>query len=72
MALTYLSEVLRIDDLTSISVSDIEPDAASGGFARRIEFYTDALDLTNRRPVVTIMAYGTEENLKILTPTLQF
>jgi hypothetical protein len=72
MALTYISEMLRIDGLTSISVSDIEPDVESGGFARRIEFYTDAIDVLNRRPVLTVMTYGEEENLRIITPTLSF
>jgi hypothetical protein len=73
MTLTYLSEMLRIDDLTSIDVTDIEPDEESGGHARRIEFYTDALSVLNRRPVLTVMIYsGDEESLKIHTPTLAF
>lgn len=72
MTLTYLSETLRIDDLTSIDVTDIEPDEETGGHARRIEFYTDALSVLNRRPVLTVMIYGEEEALKIHTPTLAF
>jgi hypothetical protein len=72
MTLTYLSEVLRIDGLTSTNVSDIEPDEESGGYVRRIEFYTDALSVLNRRPVLTVMVYGEEEALKIQTPTLSF
>ena len=72
MTLTYLSEVLRIDDLTSITVSDIEQDEDSGGFARRIEFYTDEANVLNRRPVLTVMVYGEEEMLRIQTPTLSF
>jgi hypothetical protein len=72
MTLTYLSEVLRIDGLTSIDVSDIEPDEESGGHVRRIEFYTDALSVLNRRPVLTVMVYGEEESLKVHTPTLSF
>jgi len=72
MTLTYLSEILRIDDLTSINVSDIEPDEEGGRFARRIEFYTDELSVLNRRPVLTVMIYGEEESLKIQTPTLSF
>ena len=55
MTLTYLAEMLRIDDLTSIDVTDIEPDEESGGHARRIEFYTDALSVLNRRPVLTVI-----------------
>lgn len=72
MTLTYISEILRIDALTNILVSDIEADADSGGFARRIEFYTDALSVLNRRPVLTVMVYGEQESLKIQTPTLSF
>lgn len=72
MTLTYLSEILRIDDLTSISISDVEPDEDSGGFARRLEFYTDALSVLNRRPVLTVMIYGEEESLRVKTPTLSF
>ena len=72
MVLTYLSEVLRIDDLISITVSDIEEDTESGGFARRIEFYTDETTMLNRRPVLTVMVYGEEEMLRIQTPTLSF
>jgi hypothetical protein len=72
MTLTYISEMLRIDDLTSVSVSEVEPDPDSGAFARRIEFYTDALNILNRRPVLTVMVYGDEESLRIHTPTLSF
>ena len=73
MTLTYLEEMLRIDDLTSIDGTDIEPDEESGGHARRIEFYTDALSVLNRRPVLTVVVYaGEEEPLKIHTPTLAF
>ena len=72
MTLTYLSEILRIDGLTSTNVSDVEPDEESGGFVRRIEFYTDDLAELNRRPVLTVMIYGEEDALKIMTPTLSF
>jgi len=73
MTLTYLSEALRIDGVTSIDVSDIEPDKESGGQARRIEFYTDDLSVLNRRPVLTVIVFaGEEEPLKIHTPTLSF
>ena len=73
MTLTYIAEILRIDDLTSIDVTDIESDEESGGYARRVEFYTDALSVLNRRPVLTVMIYSDEtEALKIHTPTLAF
>jgi hypothetical protein len=72
MTLTYISETLRIDELTSITVSDIEPDPESGAFARKIEFYTDELNILNRRPVLTVMIYGEEEALRVHTPTLTF
>ncbi len=72
MTLTYISEILRIDDLTSILISDVEPDEDSGGFARRLEFYTDAASVLNRRPVLTVMIYGEEESLRVKTPTLTF
>ena len=72
MTLTYLSETLRIDDLTSITVSDIEPDEDSGKFARRIEFFTDDFAVLNRRPVLTVMIFGEEEALRVITPTLSF
>ena len=72
MPLTYISEMLRIDALTSISISDIEPDEDRGGFARRIEFYTDDLSVLNRRPVLTVMIYGDQESLHVQTPTMAF
>jgi hypothetical protein len=73
MTVTTVSEMLRIDGLTSINVSDIEPDDDSGGFVRRIEFYTDALNILNRRPVLTVFIYsGEAETLKVQTPTLSF
>ena len=72
MTLTYISEMLRIDELTSITISEIEPDPDTGTFARRFEFYTDALNILNRRPVLTVFVYGDEESLKIQTPTLSF
>ncbi len=72
MTLTYISEILRIDNLTSITISDVEADEDSGGFARRLEFYTDELAVLNRRPVLTVMIYGDEESLRVHTPTLTF
>ena len=72
MVLTYINETLRIDDLTSVDVSDVEPDPESGGYARRIEFYIDPAGAMNRRPVLTVMIYGEEESLRVKTPTLTF
>jgi hypothetical protein len=73
MVLTYISEVLRIDSLIDITVSNIEQDEDSGGFARRIEFYIEDTAVVNRRPVLTVMVYGSdEESLQIQTPTLSF
>jgi hypothetical protein len=72
MPLTINSEVLRIDGITSIEVSDDVADPDSGGYTRKIEFYTDPLDSTNRRPVLTVLSYGDKPNLLITTPTLKF
>lgn len=72
MTLTYISEILRIDALTSIMISDITPDEDSGAYARRIEFYTDDLAVLNRRPVLTVMIYGDADSLRVQTPTLSF
>lgn len=72
MTLTYLSEILRIDNLINISVSDVESDPETGAYVRRIEFYTDELSEINRRPVLTVMVYGDADALKIQTPTLSF
>lgn len=72
MPLTYINETLRIDALTSISISDITPDEDSGAYARRIEFYTDDISAVNRRPVLTVMVYGDQNSLQVQTPTLAF
>lgn len=72
MPLTINSQVLRIDGVTSIEVSDDVADVDSGGYTRKIDFYTDPLDATNRRPILTVLSYGDKPNLQILTPTLKF
>jgi hypothetical protein len=70
MTVIIVNETMRIDNTQSVEVSDIEDDGDTGGFVRRVEFFTDAAERLNRRPVLTVMIYAEVElPLKLTIPT---
>jgi hypothetical protein len=73
MALSYDRMSLRIDGVTFTTVSDVVQDAVSGGYVRLIQFFTDAVDATNPRPVLEITLTGDAAlDVELQTPKLNF
>lgn len=71
--MTIDQQNVSITGIKQIVISDIEPDEASGGYARRISFFTDDANVSNRLPVLMLMLYGgTEPLLEVQTPQLNF
>lgn len=73
MAIEFSRTNVLIEGVKSISVSEIESETGSGVYVRKLMIYTDALNATNRRPVLEIELRDTvEASLEIETPTLSF
>lgn len=73
MALIITNQTVEIDDLVSVIVSDVVANADATGFVRKFDFFTDALDATNRAPILTILVTATDKpSLEVATPTLSF
>jgi hypothetical protein len=72
MTLITNSQNIRIDDITEITISDIVADEDSGGYVRKVNFFTEPLNQANRTPVLVVMVYGPQLNLEVQTPTLKF
>lgn len=70
MTVTTVEQTLEIDATTSVAVSDITLGIDGVTYERSITYYTDALDLANRRPVLTVNIYSTDQTaLKLVIPT---
>jgi len=70
MAVTINRQELRLDGITSILVSDVTPDADSGGYVRRIDFFQDPTSLPNRAASLTVYVYApTQKPIDITIPS---
>jgi hypothetical protein len=64
---------LRLDAVRFTLVSDVVQDNVSGKYVRVIQFYTDAPDTLNPRPVVDITLTGDAAiDVELQTPKLNF
>ena len=73
MAVTINRQILTLEGVTGNTVSDIVPDEVNGGFVRKLYFYTEPTNATNRRPDIELTLTAlTEEALKLLTPELKY
>ena len=72
MALSTDRESFSIVGCKGITVSDIVTDVVNGN-ARLIQFFTDPVNTTNRRPVLEVMIYDSDPaSLQVHTPLLVF
>jgi len=53
--------------VTSINVSDIEPDPITNMYVRRLEVYIDSPDAQNRRPSLTIVVNSPDKQSVAIT-----
>jgi hypothetical protein len=60
MPLTTNYQEIEIDGTASIEVSQIQPDAdtTQSNYVRIVQFYTDPPMMTNRRPILTVVCHG--------------
>ncbi len=78
MAIIVLNQVIELDGIQTVLVSDIQPDTNSDYFVRILTFFTDPPSVSNRQPVLTLKLYGgSQQNhdqleLELTTPSLQF
>ena len=64
---------LEIDGCQFTLVSDVVQDPVSGKYVRTIQFYTDAVDTLNPRPILEILLSGdTAIAVELQTPKLNF
>lgn len=69
MTVTTVEQTMEIDATTSVEVSDIELGTDGLTYERQVTFYTDPVNDTNRRPVLTVNIYSTDQTaLKITIP----
>ena len=69
MPVTTVSEVVEIDATASVAVSNIVLAADGINYVRQIDFYTDALTVANRRPVLSVQIYGAQSALVLTVPS---
>jgi hypothetical protein len=64
---------LRLDAVRFTLVSDVVQDNTSGKYVRVIQFYSDAPDTLNPRPVIEITLTGDQPiDVELQTPKLNF
>jgi hypothetical protein len=76
--ITVLNQVIELDGIQTVLVSDIQPDTNSDYFVRILTFFIDPPSVINRQPILTVKLYGgSQQNhdqleLELTTPSLQF
>jgi hypothetical protein len=68
MPFSFDTAKIRIDDVTSIQISDIAADPESTSYKRLIQIYTDPTTTVNRRPVLELSVYGGDQQISDNTP----
>jgi hypothetical protein len=78
MPIQINNQILELDGIQSILVSDIQPDTDTDYFVRILTFFTDPVTALNRSPILTLRLLGGSQStndrseLEIQTPSLEF
>lgn len=73
MAITVDKQTIKLDAVTSITISEIVADEVGGGYVRKLLFFTESLDAANRTADLEIVLTADSNNsLKVATPELEF
>jgi hypothetical protein len=68
MPFSFDTAKIRVDDVTSIQISDIAADTEGTSYKRLIQIYTDPSTAVNRRPVLELSVYGGDQQIGDNTP----
>ena len=58
MSVVINSQVLELDGVTTVLVSDRQPDPDSDYYVRYVEIYTDPVGTPNRKPTIHLTMKG--------------